>query len=123
MWPGSHGVVVNPQEGLMEWSVFDMDPYVNPYVDFRGVALNPKLEEFNVIDWMMASASAAWATAVAAVIVGLLAVKRHVRASGVEDTALGGPGTNLVQFLWWFGVVIRVLSMFSAYGSATASTA
>jgi hypothetical protein len=41
MWPGSHGVVVNPQEGLMEWSVFDMDPYVNPYVDFRGVALNP----------------------------------------------------------------------------------
>jgi hypothetical protein len=25
----------------MEWSVFDMDPYVNPYVDFRGVALNP----------------------------------------------------------------------------------
>jgi hypothetical protein len=41
MWPGSHGVVVNPQEGLMECSVFDMDPYVNPYVDFRGVALNP----------------------------------------------------------------------------------
>jgi hypothetical protein len=25
----------------MEWSVFDIDLYVNPYVDFRGVALNP----------------------------------------------------------------------------------
>ncbi|KAH6874186.1 hypothetical protein B0T10DRAFT_465860 [Thelonectria olida] len=27
MWPGSRGVVVNPQLALMEWSVFDMDPY------------------------------------------------------------------------------------------------
>lgn len=53
MWPGSHGVVVNPQEGLMEWSVFDMDPYVNPYVDFRGVALNPGCSR-----WIMASSIA-----------------------------------------------------------------
>jgi hypothetical protein len=41
---GCCGVVVNPQQGLMEWSVFDMDPYVNPYVGFRGVALNPAKE-------------------------------------------------------------------------------
>lgn len=38
-WSGS-----NPQQGQMEWSVIDMDPYVNPYVDYRGVALNPDSE-------------------------------------------------------------------------------
>ena len=28
-------------EGWMEWNEMDMDPYVDPYVDLRGMDWNP----------------------------------------------------------------------------------